>query len=193
MPPSPKGGYGEAISGQSAKQVQVLSKVEEQAFLDTIIAEPDDDVHGLVYANWLEEHGRLESAHLARLYAEMLSVALDGDGSVEWESVEALIRQCHRRSRFATWLALVRLHRASRAKYPVPWEKISTWPAGWSSERCRDSINATLAAVEQAALQRSAVTEEVVARHHTELRLRYGYFRSAANLARMSFNEPIVK
>ena len=134
---------------------------EERAFLDAIAAEPDDAVHRLVYADWLEEQGRLESARLARVSAELLSVPLAWDRDVDWQKVKELIRHCHDRCRKTTSLGLVRLHRALRAKYPVPWEKINMWPNGWSSERCRDSIDATLAAIEQATLTGTDVAKEV--------------------------------
>jgi uncharacterized protein (TIGR02996 family) len=40
---------------------------EERGFLAKITAEPDDDTHRLVYADWLEENGRPERAEFIRL------------------------------------------------------------------------------------------------------------------------------
>jgi uncharacterized protein (TIGR02996 family) len=39
---------------------------DERALIQTIIANPDDDLPRLVYADWLEEHGRAASAELFR-------------------------------------------------------------------------------------------------------------------------------
>jgi uncharacterized protein (TIGR02996 family) len=40
---------------------------DERALLRTVIAAPDDDTPRLVYADWLEEHGRPERAELIRV------------------------------------------------------------------------------------------------------------------------------
>lgn len=44
---------------------------EEQAFLGAICAEPADDISRLVYADWLQEHGRPERAELIRVQVEL--------------------------------------------------------------------------------------------------------------------------
>lgn len=41
--------------------------MNDTAFLDAILAEPDDLTHRLVYADWLDENGRPERAELIRL------------------------------------------------------------------------------------------------------------------------------
>ena len=43
---------------------------DETGFLKTILDDPDDDTHRLVYADWLEEHGEPERAAFVRLQLE---------------------------------------------------------------------------------------------------------------------------
>jgi uncharacterized protein (TIGR02996 family) len=43
----------------------------EEAFLQAIIAEPDEDVHRLACADWLEEHGDADRAEFIRLQCRM--------------------------------------------------------------------------------------------------------------------------
>jgi len=40
---------------------------DERALIQAIIAAPDDDLPRLVYADWLEEHGRPERAEFIRM------------------------------------------------------------------------------------------------------------------------------
>ena len=44
---------------------------QRQAFLDAIIAEPHEDVHRLVYADWIDERGEHERAALIRVQCEI--------------------------------------------------------------------------------------------------------------------------
>jgi uncharacterized protein (TIGR02996 family) len=44
---------------------------DERAFRDRIIAEPDEDIHRLAYADWLEEHGRAPLAEFVRLQVQV--------------------------------------------------------------------------------------------------------------------------
>jgi uncharacterized protein (TIGR02996 family) len=44
---------------------------DERALLNAIIAAPEDDLPRLVYADWLEEHGRAERAEFIRLECEL--------------------------------------------------------------------------------------------------------------------------
>ncbi len=45
-----------------------------QGFLQAILAEPDDDTHRLVYADWLDEHGEEERAEFIRVQCELAKV-----------------------------------------------------------------------------------------------------------------------
>ena len=46
----------------------------ETAFLQAIIAEPDDDVHRLVFADWLQENGQEERAEFVRVQIELAAL-----------------------------------------------------------------------------------------------------------------------
>jgi uncharacterized protein (TIGR02996 family) len=48
-----------------------------QAFLDDIIAHPDDDAPRLIFADWLEEHGNPERAEFIRVQIELARVRED--------------------------------------------------------------------------------------------------------------------
>jgi uncharacterized protein (TIGR02996 family) len=45
--------------------------MDEQAFLDAVIAAPDDDAPRLIYADWLDEHNQSERAEFIRLQCEL--------------------------------------------------------------------------------------------------------------------------
>src|SRR3954451_2032774 len=67
---------------------------QEDAFLQAIFEEPDDDTHRLVYADWLEEHGRPERAEFLRVQVELAALG-EGDGrraSLEPRERELLAR-----------------------------------------------------------------------------------------------------
>jgi uncharacterized protein (TIGR02996 family) len=50
---------------------------DERALIQAIIANPDDDLPRLVYADWLEEHGRPERAEFIRVQCELARVGFD--------------------------------------------------------------------------------------------------------------------
>jgi uncharacterized protein (TIGR02996 family) len=51
----------------------------EAGFLAAIAAEPDDDTHRLVFADWLEENGQLEKAEFIRVQCELEPIREDHD------------------------------------------------------------------------------------------------------------------
>jgi uncharacterized protein (TIGR02996 family) len=53
--------------------------LKDDAFLDAIRAERDDDAPRLVYADWLEENGQAERAELIRVQCEQSRTQLPGD------------------------------------------------------------------------------------------------------------------
>lgn len=59
--------------------------IEERAFLYRIISDPDNDAPRLIYADWLEEHGRDDRAELIRLQIKLTE--LDPDDK-EYERIE---------------------------------------------------------------------------------------------------------
>jgi uncharacterized protein (TIGR02996 family) len=73
---------------------------EEKALIGSVIATPEDDAPRLVYADWLEEHGRAERAELIRVQCELSRLR---HGSPEYlqrgeklEAREAELLQAHR-------------------------------------------------------------------------------------------------
>jgi uncharacterized protein (TIGR02996 family) len=44
---------------------------EEEAFLQAVIENPEDDAPRLIFADWLEEHGQPERAEFIRVQCEL--------------------------------------------------------------------------------------------------------------------------
>jgi uncharacterized protein (TIGR02996 family) len=61
---------------------------EADGFLQAIIAEPDDDTHRLVYADWLDEHGQPERADLIRIQCALARLRYDDDAVSELQARE---------------------------------------------------------------------------------------------------------
>src|SRR5262245_24000733 len=63
---------------------------ERQAFLDAIVATPDDDGPRLVFADWLEEQGEGDRAEFIRLQCRLPSL---GEDDPERPPVEARLAE----------------------------------------------------------------------------------------------------
>jgi uncharacterized protein (TIGR02996 family) len=63
---------------------------DEQALLQAMIADPEDDGPRLVYSDWLEEHGRLDRAEFIRIECELARMTL---GSAEYDTRAGVLRQ----------------------------------------------------------------------------------------------------
>jgi uncharacterized protein (TIGR02996 family) len=50
---------------------------QDEGFLEAIVADPEDDVVRLVYADWLDDHGRPERAEFIRLQIELARLRAD--------------------------------------------------------------------------------------------------------------------
>src|SRR5438270_6904246 len=61
----------------------------EAAFLSDICDRPEDDTPRLVYADWLDEHGRPERAELIRVQCELAKLPEDGPSRDDLEEREA--------------------------------------------------------------------------------------------------------
>src|SRR5262245_38133379 len=83
--------------------------MHDEAFLDAIAAHPDDDVHRLVYADWLEEHDEADRAEFIRL---QVALARNADGKGDMPPAEIARLQARERcllSRHETrWLQPLR-------------------------------------------------------------------------------------
>ena len=54
---------------------------DEDAFVHSILDDPDDDTSRLVFADWLEEHDRASHAELIRVQCELASLTEADHGS----------------------------------------------------------------------------------------------------------------
>jgi uncharacterized protein (TIGR02996 family) len=87
----------------------------EEGFLRAILAEPDDDAHRLVFADWLEDHGDPERAEFIRLQIELDKMDWNEPGYGEkerrargleyqnrerWFAKPAVLQPYHNRVRF---------------------------------------------------------------------------------------------
>src|SRR4051794_31683279 len=59
--------------------------MSERAFLDAIIAEPDEDAHRLVFADWLDEHGQSDRAEFIRAQCALARLPDDDPRRTELE------------------------------------------------------------------------------------------------------------
>lgn len=120
-------------------------------FLQTIIANPDDDAPRLVFADWLEEQGECERAEFIRVQVE-LALLLEGIPEFQWDSLDHVcdpdssddqewkhhvnvlrhreygLRGCEF---FPSWCPLIILHNVNTSRYvrgfiesiDVPWSQ----------------------------------------------------------------------
>jgi uncharacterized protein (TIGR02996 family) len=66
-------------------------------FLEAILAEPDDDAHRLVYADWLDEHGDADRAEFIRLQVEAARLPVWSARRRELAGREGELLQAHER------------------------------------------------------------------------------------------------
>ena len=75
----------------------------EEAFLQAIFAEPDEDTHRLAYADWLEERGEPAGVARAEFIRVQIELAREGPGSVELRKREKKLWEANR----SAWLETV--------------------------------------------------------------------------------------
>jgi uncharacterized protein (TIGR02996 family) len=75
---------------------------EQEAFLQAIIEEPDDDTPRLVYADWLDEHGEDDRAEFIRVQCLQASLPWDDDRQSELLAREARLLARH----YEEWTAV---------------------------------------------------------------------------------------
>src|SRR3954451_12292860 len=61
--------------GREWQGVAIVS--DEAGLLDAVVREPDDDLHRMVYADWLEERGQGARAEFIRVQVELARPAAD--------------------------------------------------------------------------------------------------------------------
>ena len=90
---SGRGGGGPAVSHPGAL---AMSSNPARAFLEAILAQPDDDTPRLVYADWLEEQG--DSAR-----AEFIRVQIERARLPDWDARQVRLEAPRRRVNPAAW------------------------------------------------------------------------------------------
>ena len=73
----------------------------EEVFLQDIVEAPEDDVPRLIYADWLDDHGRHERANFIRVQCALARLDEDDPARAELQAVERDLLAPHR----ARWLA----------------------------------------------------------------------------------------
>jgi uncharacterized protein (TIGR02996 family) len=68
----------------------------EEAFLQAILEDPENDVPRLIFADWLEEHGQPDRAEFIRLQCELARMPQDDERRAALEKREAELRRDHR-------------------------------------------------------------------------------------------------
>ena len=105
---------------------------EEEGLLNAIKQEPDEDVHRLVYADWLDEHGKPEEALLMRLRIHS-SAEFNGRFTVRDSSADLVLDSSFLQKHMAKIHELVQ-------KYPINLIMDCISPACSSSPIFTDSI-----------------------------------------------------
>ena len=67
----------------------------EAAFLQDIIASPEDDVPRLVYADWLQEHGQADRAEFIRVQCALARTAAGDNRRASLERLRTELWEAH--------------------------------------------------------------------------------------------------
>src|SRR5437763_13277856 len=78
----------------------------EQAFLQEIVEDPDDDAVRLIYADWLEDHGNAARAEFIRTQIELAGMKEDDPRREDFAAREADLLAEHE----AEWVGPLREH-----------------------------------------------------------------------------------
>jgi uncharacterized protein (TIGR02996 family) len=97
----------------------------DEVFLQSIRAAPDDDVPRLIYADWLEEHGRTDRAEFIRVQCRLANPLVAGEGRLTLRAEELL------RANWNEWVTPLReLVGPKRDKYGEGWLREEYHPDG---------------------------------------------------------------
>jgi uncharacterized protein (TIGR02996 family) len=92
---------------------------QDEAFLQTIIENPDDDGMRLVYADWLEEHGQPKRAEFIRVQCELARMAVFNDRRRQLQRYQQQLLDAHGRE----WLMQEWPQAANRVVNPRTFER----------------------------------------------------------------------
>jgi uncharacterized protein (TIGR02996 family) len=73
-----------------------MAMTHDKAFLQAIIEEPEDDTPRLVYADWLDEHGKADRAEFIRVQCELAKLPGDSPRRRALEERERALLKAHR-------------------------------------------------------------------------------------------------
>src|SRR5438105_511154 len=73
---------------------------QEQAFIEAIAAEPEQDAHRLVFADWLDDQDEPDRAEFIRVQCELARLGPDDERRPDLARREAQLRSAHG----AAWL-----------------------------------------------------------------------------------------
>ena len=119
-----------------------MTHTDETALLAAIRDRPGDDLPRLVYADWLEERDQSDPARRIRDWVYRLKPA----AVAAWEAGRVppgvdTVADTLQAADPHTWrLAAVLGQRLSEARWPVPYDRVTGWPAGWDAARHRAAI-----------------------------------------------------
>jgi uncharacterized protein (TIGR02996 family) len=92
---------------------------QDEAFLQAIIENPEDDAPRLVYADWLDEQGCSERAELIRIQCELAHMAVFNDQRRQLQKRQQQVLDAHGR----TWLMQEWPQAANRVIKPTTFER----------------------------------------------------------------------
>jgi uncharacterized protein (TIGR02996 family) len=81
-----------------------MTRSHESAFLEAILADPDDDSPRLIYADWLDERGDADRAEFIRVQCALHAAPADDPRRPAWRDREAALLTAHE----AGWLGPLR-------------------------------------------------------------------------------------
>ncbi len=111
----------------------------ESAFIAACLAEPEEDLPKLVFADWLEEHGRHIEAWRIRAYLQEYRAAwkkaIRWSGLAQGSKCRSLIEQVVHPRQDELWrLVCLTLVEAILDDFPLALEQVA-WEHGWDSAR----------------------------------------------------------
>jgi uncharacterized protein (TIGR02996 family) len=137
------------------------SAATRNAFLQGIRAEPDEDAHRLVYADWLDDQGDAGRAEFIRVQCELARPPQDARRHAELAAREKELLEAHRLAwtdlAFADWLG----HRKAACRNPKGHDFCKLVARGIRTRCARDALPPGAAARERLAKRLKALGERM--------------------------------
>lgn len=123
--------------------------VDATAFVDYILAHPDDDAPKLVYADWLEEHGDVRAERM-RTWLHLQTILKAAWLRAKDQALTNVV--IPRKQGPCARLAAVLNARLTEKAWPVPWVAVDGLDTRFTGAQAGDAIVGLLVRVEMAAL-----------------------------------------